>query len=571
MIIFEDIEWKNLLSTGNNPTKIYLNRSESTLVVGHNGAGKSTLLDALSFGLFGKPHRAVSKNQLINSVNKKGCLVTINFKVDSHTFKVIRGIKPNIFEIWQNGNMINQNSTSRDYQKLLEQTILKFNHKSFHQIIVLGSSSFVPFMQLPAWSRREIIEDLLDIKIFSVMKEFVKTRLSTLREEINDNKYQYDLIIEKLKLKNSYIADITRINDDIITEKTKQVADLESKLIEHQRSNNTLLQQIETVQPKLETELKELNTSKLSIVQEHAKINQKIQHLVKEVKFYEVNDNCPTCHQDIDPVLKTTKVEEGEAKAKVLFVSSEENKTQESENKENIASITESLNEVYEKQKVINTNINYITSFQNQIEEIDKQIADLDSSGSDSTKAVNELNELKDDRRIIEDKKYALQDDKLYNEAIFELLKDTGIKTKIIKQYLPTINKLVNNFLQVMDFFVSFDLDETFSEVIRSRHRDNFTYESFSEGEKSRLDLSLLFTWRQIAKMKNSVSCNLLILDETFDSSLDYDGVENLTKILNTFDTNTNIFIISHKGDVLENKFRNKIEFIKDKNFSKIV
>jgi DNA repair exonuclease SbcCD ATPase subunit len=570
MIIFEDITWSNFLSTGNQPTKIILNRSSSTLIVGQNGAGKSTLLDALSFGLFGKAHRNINKNQLINSVNNKNTLVEINFKADKTHYKIIRGIRPNIFEVWQNGVMINQDSTSRDYQKLLEQTILKFNHKSFHQIIVLGSSSFIPFMQLPSHQRREIIEDLLDITIFSVMREGIKESLGKLREELKDNDYQYQLIKEKIKLKHDYISEVAVINDDIIKNKRTEQDTITDAIFEIQKENNTLKQLLDTNKDRLETELQELNKQKNIIMKQGASINAEINQVVKEAKFYENNDNCPTCHQDLDSELKETHITKAQTKAKSLSANMTEVTIQEKSNSSNTLKISTELNKLYDNQNKINSNNSVVNNQHRQIEIIEKQINDLLNKDPDISKSKLELDELEGYRTEIEKLRYTMLENRLYNEAIYELLKDTGIKTKIIKQYLPVINKLINNYLQVMDFFISFNLDETFSENIKSRHRDIFNYDSFSEGEKARIDLSLLFTWRQIAKMKNSISCNLLILDETFDSSLDYDGTDNLTKILDTLDADTNTFIISHKADVLEGKFRNKIEFVKDKNFSKI-
>jgi DNA repair exonuclease SbcCD ATPase subunit len=570
MIIFEDITWSNFLSTGNNPTKIILNRSSSTLIVGQNGAGKSTLLDALSFGLFGKAHRNINKNQLINSVNNKNTLVEINFKADKTHYKIIRGIRPNIFEVWQNGIMINQDSTSRDYQKLLEQTILKFNHKSFHQIIVLGSSSFIPFMQLPSYQRREIIEDLLDITIFSVMREGIKESLAKLREELKDNDYQYQLIKEKIKLKHDYISEVAVINDDIIKNKRTEQDTITDAIFKIQKENNTLKQLLDANKDRLETELQELNKQKNIIMKQGASINAEINQVVKEAKFYENNDNCPTCHQDLDSELKETHITKAQTKAKSLSANMTEVTIQEKSNSSNTLKISTELNKLYDNQNKINSNNSVVNNQHRQIEIIEKQINDLLNKDPDISKSKLELDELEGYRTEIEKLRYTMLENRLYNEAIYELLKDTGIKTKIIKQYLPVINKLINNYLQVMDFFISFNLDETFSENIKSRHRDIFNYDSFSEGEKARIDLSLLFTWRQIAKMKNSISCNLLILDETFDSSLDYDGTDNLTKILDTLDAGTNTFIISHKADVLEGKFRNKIEFVKDKNFSKI-
>jgi hypothetical protein len=425
-------------------------------------------------------------------------------------------------------------------------------------------------MQLPTNQRREIIEDLLDITIFSVMREGIKESLAKLREELKDNDYQYELIKEKIKLKHDYISEVAVINDDIIKNKRTEQNTITEAIVEVQKENNTLKQLLEANKDRLEAELQELNNQKTVIMKQGASINAEINQVVKEAKFYENNDNCPTCHQDLDLELKETHISEAQTKAKSLSANMTEVTTQEKSNSSNTLKISTELNKLYDNQNKINSNNSVTNNQYRQIEIIEKQINDLLNKDPDVSKSKIELDKLEGYRTEIEKLRYTMLENKLYNEAIYELLKDTGIKTKIIKQYLPVINKLINNYLQVMDFFISFNLDETFSENIKSRHRDIFNYDSFSEGEKARIDLSLLFTWRQIAKMKNSISCNLLILDETFDSSLDYDGTDNLTKILDTLDADTNTFIISHKADVLEGKFRNKIEFVKDKNFSKI-
>lgn len=570
MIVFESIEWVNFLSTGNNPTKILLNKSDTTLIVGQNGSGKSTLLDALSFGLFGKPHRNINKNQLINSINQKNCKVTIELKVDNVSYKIIRAIKPNLFEIYKNGKLINQDSKTRDYQKILENNILKFNYKSFHQIIVLGSSSFVPFMQLPQWQRREIIEDLLDISIFSTMREIVKENTAKIKEQISNNDYDFQLTKEKIKLKQDYINDINQINDDIIAGKRLEQKNIEDDIINKQKEiaerYNSVNIDIET----LKLDLYSLNETKHKIIEESSDVKNQIKNIVKSVKFYETNDHCPTCEQDIDDELKNTHIEKAKETAKSLqsIMDSIDKSEQDTNNK--IKTMQSNLDALQENQSLIRMNENLIEKMFDQIALIDKQIDDLKNKDSDVSQSKSELEKLINVRTHLEEQRYELLDNRLYYDAIYQLLLDSGIKTKIIKQYLPIINKLINNYLQVMDFFISFNLNEMFDEDIRSRHRDTFKYESFSEGEKARIDLSLLFTWRQIAKMKNSISCNLLILDETFDSSLDYDGIDNLTKILSTLDKNTSTFIITHKADALEDKFRSKITFIKEKNFSKI-
>ena len=570
MIHFKSCEWQNFLSTGTDPIKILLDRSPTTLIVGQNGAGKSTLLDALSFGLFGKAHRDINKSQLINSINGKGTLVTIEFDIGGSSFKVVRGIKPNKFEIWQNGNMINQASNARDYQKVLEQNILKLNHKSFHQIVVLGSSSFIPFMQLPAWSRRQVIEDLLDINIFSKMNMLLKERNAKIREEISDISHQIDITKTKIESQNKYIKSLQSLNKDQIVNKQKSM-DVHKgeikKLFEESKELSTNLTASISSEEKSSQEL----LKKISEMNSYdMQFNNKIHDMVEESRFYEENDNCPTCDQEITKELKTEKIKSVKDKAKEIQTAKSELQQKITEVKVNQQEVAQNLNKLRQKQQKINSNNDSIALLQKEIDKIQKEINTLQGQTGDVKKAKTELNEFRKKNEQHIEKKLEYVEERTYNEVIGEMLKDTGIKTKVIKQYLPVMNRLINQYLQVLDFFVSFHLDENFNETIRSRHRDSFNYASFSEGEKQRIDLSLLFTWRQIAKMKNSAATNLLVLDETFDSSLDVDGVDNLMKILDTLDEGSNTFIISHKGDVLENKFRSKIEFFKDKNFSKI-
>ena len=570
MIHFKSCEWQNFLSTGTDPIKILLDRSPTTLIVGQNGAGKSTLLDALSFGLFGRAHRDINKSQLINSINGKGTVVTIEFDIGGSSFKVVRGIKPNKFEIWQNGNMINQASNARDYQQFLEQNILKLNHKSFHQVVVLGSSSFIPFMQLPAWSRRQVIEDLLDINIFSKMNMLLKERNAKIREEISDISHQIDITKTKIESQNKYIKSLQSLNKDQIVNKQKSM-DVHKgeikKLFEESKEMSTNLTASISSEEKSSQEL----LKKISEMNSYdMQFNNKIHDMVEESRFYEENDNCPTCDQEITEDLKQNKISSIKDKAKEIQTAKSELQQKITEVKVNQQEVAQNLNKLRQKQQKINSNNDSIALLQKEIDKIQKEINTLQGQTGDVKKAKTELNDYRKKNEQHIEKKLEYVEERTYNEVIGEMLKDTGIKTKVIKQYLPVMNRLINQYLQVLDFFVSFHLDENFNETIRSRHRDSFNYASFSEGEKQRIDLSLLFTWRQIAKMKNSASTNLLVLDETFDSSLDVDGVENLMKILDTLDEGSNTFIISHKGDVLENKFRSKIEFFKDKNFSKI-
>ena len=570
MIHFKSCEWKNFLSTGSDPIKIQLDKTPTTLIVGQNGAGKSTLLDALSFGLFGKPHRDIKKDQMINSINKKGTIVTVEMTIGSHEFKIIRGIKPGKFEIYQNGNLINQASNARDYQKFLEQNILKLNHKSFHQVVVLGSSSFIPFMQLPVWSRRNIIEDLLDINIFSKMNMLLKERNSKIKEELTDVNHQIDIFKTKMDSQGKYIKDLQELNDDQIQNKRDSIGI-------HKEDINKLFDESKILGKNLTASISAEEKHSTEIVKKMSQLdsydmsfNDKIKGLVEESRFYEDNDTCPTCDQDIDEELKTQKIESVKSKAQEIQKAKGDLSKNIADMKTEQQAVSNSLNTLRQKQQKINSNNDAIALIQKEVNKVQKEIDNLQGQTGDVSKAKKDLTELRKSKDKSTEKKLEYVEERTYNEVIGEMLKDTGIKTKVIKQYLPVMNRLINQYLQILDFFVSFHLDENFNETIRSRHRDSFNYASFSEGEKQRIDLSLLFTWRQIAKMKNSAASNLLILDETFDSSLDIDGIDNLTRILDTLEDGSNVFIISHKGDVLENKFRSKIEFFKERNFSKI-
>jgi DNA repair exonuclease SbcCD ATPase subunit len=570
MIVFEKVRWKNFLSTGDKFTEIQLNRSPSTLIVGHNGAGKSTLLDALSFALFGKPHRDIKKPQLINTINNKNCEVEVEFRIGKTQFKIVRGIKPGKFEIYQNDKMINQESNARDYQKFLEQNILKLNHKSFHQIVVLGSSSFIPFMQLAAGHRREVIEDLLDIGVFSKMNVLLKERSIKLREQMKDMTYQLDLLNEKINLQRKYIRDITEINDGQIKEKRDSIANFQVNIEELQTQNSEYSLEIEKVSEGLQEGLNKAHDKKQALLQYTAQFQQQIRTVVKDAKFYEDNDACPTCSQNIGEELRREKLDSARTKAKELneavVHASEESATVES----TIGRLTNISEQIRGWTSDISSNNKEIARLQGQIRALENDISTLSSREGDLGDANRKLTGQIEEKETFTERKLEINEQRIYYEACSEMLKDTGIKTKIIKEYLPVMNNLVNKYLQVLDFFVQFNLDENFNETIKSRHRDAFNYASFSEGEKQRIDLALLFTWRQIARMKNSAATNLLILDETFDSSLDHDGVENLMKILGTFDEDSNIFVISHKGDLLDGKFRSKIEFHKEHNFSKM-
>ena len=567
-IKFRKIRWKNFLSTGNNWTEIDLASNRATLIVGENGAGKSTMLDALSFALFGKAHRNIKKDQLVNTINEKGSEIEVEFDVSKHSFKVVRGIKPNRFEIWQNGTMINQSSSARDYQKYLEQSILKLNHKSFHQIVVLGSSSFIPFMQLPQGQRREVIEDLLDIQIFSRMNSILKEHLSTLKDEIKDIDYNVDLVKEKIQLQQKYIRDITEMNDGQIRKMGDEISEYQTEIESLQARNSALSARIAEGSGGLDKRISEASTKREKILGFKAQFEQQISTVVKDAKFYEENETCPTCTQSINNDLRETKLSEAKEKARELKEAVDQANEQSSTLESDLTRLRELSAEVTETTNEIHTNNSTIDRLQKSIKDKQDEIDKLKGKGGDLAQANDDLKSLKDEKETLTEKKLELLSTQTYKQAAAEMLKDSGIKTKVIKEYLPVMNQLINKYLQTLDFFVSFHLDEAFNESIKSRYRDSFGYSSFSEGEKSRIDLALLFAWRQIARMKNSTSTNLLVLDETFDGSMDHDGLDNLMKILSTLDEDTNTFVISHKGDQLDSKFEHKLKFSKEHNFS---
>lgn len=563
MIIFKEIEWSNFLASGTSPIKIDLNRDKSTLIIGHNGAGKSTLLDALSFVLFGKPHRSVNKKQLINSVNLKNALVTVEFETNGHEFKIVRGIKPNIFEIWQDGGMIDQSANTRDYQKFLEQNILKLNHKSFHQIVVLGSSSFVPFMQLPPKHRREVIEDLLDVSIFSSMKSILKDRTSTLKGKLKDTKGLLDVDKAKLTAMDNHIRSLETINEENRMAGTSEDAKLQTEIDALTAEGIALANDITSRPLVTKEQLDSLRQVNRDLTTKRGEINKAITDLTEEHLFYMNNTTCPTCSQDLDQALKDARVDTIKASAKVLL---KDKDTNDANDRDTIEAINE-----------IQTSLDNLAASQRRMAEVQSNIQALENSKGKEVKIID-LTSKKKELKAIQTSTNEYRDlfDEYYEKLLYadgakEMLKDTGIRTKVVREYLPAMNLLINQYLQTLDFFVHFNLDENFDETIKSRHRDTFVYANFSEGEKMRIDLSLLFAWRQIAKMKNSTNTNLLILDETFDSSLDNDGVDNLMKILYSLDVNTNTFIISHKPDMLESRLDGKLEFKKVNNFSTLL
>ena len=569
MIRFHNVRWQNFLSSGNNWTEIQLDRSPNTLVVGENGAGKSTMLDALCFSLFGKPFRKINIPQLINSVNQKALMVEVNFTIGSTEYRVVRGEKPKLFEIYKDGNLINQVASRREYQVLLEQNILKLNYNSFTQIVILGSSTFVPFMQLPAQQRRDIIEDLLDIKIFTTMNVLLKERLSDNKLKITDVKNALMVEDEKLNVHENYIHEIETKNRARIANLMSEVDKSESSISRLEISIESNNANIKELQDSI-TDEESVNKKLQDILKIESKFDDKIKKIRKDIKFFEDNNVCPTCDQDIDKTIKDAKITQG--KNKVDEVTNALDKLQVELNKEN-----QRLLDIAEVNKEIQEYLTKVTDENNQISSLNRYIKQMresiDTEVSDSTdlKAENKkLRNIKKGIEALEKKRKEHINEKELLDVAFEMLRDKGIKTQIVRQYIPVMNKLVNKYLAAMEFFVSFELDEKFEETIKSRHRDSFSYSSFSEGEKMRIDLSLLLTWRSIAKMKNSTNTNLLILDEVFDASLDSNGCDEFLKLLNELGQDTNIFVISHKGDILQDKFRSVIRFEKHKNFSRI-
>tara|TARA_R110002124_G_scaffold18517_10_gene75460 strand:- start:3073 stop:4791 length:1719 start_codon:yes stop_codon:yes gene_type:complete len=568
MIKFTKLRYKNFLSSGNAFTAIDFDAAPTTLVIGHNGSGKSTMLDALSFGLFGKPHRKISKPQLVNSINQKGTEVEVEFSIGKAQYKIVRGIKPNIFEIWVDGNMVNQDSHAKEYQAMLEKNILKLSHKSFHQIVVLGSSSFVPFMQMAGGARREVIEDLLDINIFSKMNSLLKEKSSILKDAISSNSHSIELVKTKINAQKKYLRDLSAVNEQHKATKEDEIQTLFDEIHSLEAQNTGLNVNLDT--DAICTSLDKLKPQRTQLMDYQAQFKTQIKSVVKEAKFFDENEHCPTCDQGIDSDLRDSKKEGANARAKELSTAMTKATEQLTSFDNEIDGLEVQLKEQQSTINTIQSNTQLITRLTRNIDRIRQDISEMEGTTGDLQGANAELNKLNEFSIARNEEKFTLGEQSSYNQVASELLRDTGIKTKIIKQYVPVINQLTNQYLQILDFFVHFDLDENFSETIRSRHRDNFSYDSFSEGEKQRIDLSLLFTWRQIAKMKNSVATNLLILDETFDSSLDDDGVDNLMKILYSLGEETNVFVISHKAELEDAQFQRRLEFVKDKNFSKL-
>ena len=570
MIIFKSVEWKNFLSTGNSPNKVLLDKSTTTLIIGKNGEGKSTILDALCFSLFGKPFRNINKNQLINSINGKGCLVTIEFDIGNKHYKIIRGIKPNLFEIYCDDELLNQEAATRDYQKVLEQQILRLNYKTFTQVVILGSASFVPFMQLPSGQRREVIEDILDIRIFSTMNTILKDKAQETKDAIS--KIEMDISKAKTKVEShtQLIKTITEAKSSAIESIQAKITANNAEILLKEGEIELIISEIDTLKTSIDG--KDVVTEDIEKAKSlKSKLLQKIETCEHNTEFFGEHDVCPSCNQDIAEEYKQKIVQDLNSK-----VDDHNTKINELEKvlthlNGQLSKITEIQSKITDKNIELSTRNSTITLLNKQNKEMQNEI---ESAKTDTTNIDEEKRKLRDlakDALEIIAKKNQLLDQRNLEEVASILLKDTGIKTAIIREYLPVMNKLINKYLNAMDAYIHFELDESFNEIVKSRYRDEFTYASFSEGEKMRIDLAILFTWRQIAKMKNSVNTNLLLLDEIFDSSLDNSGTDYFLNLMNQFGEKSNIFVISHKGDQLFDKFRSVIKFEKRNDFSVIV
>lgn len=567
MIVFRKIKYKNFLSTGNIFTEISLDKHNTTLIVGDNGSGKSTVLDALTFGLFGKPFRKINKPQLLNTITRKDMVVEIEFSIGSNSYKIIRGIKPNIFELYKNNVLLNQSAESKDYQEILEKQIIKVNFKSFCQVVVLGSATFQPFMQLSSAQRREVIEDLLDLQIFTVMNALLKNKISDNNQKLSECLNNKKLIEEKIKLIKEHLIELQNNNEQIIEEKKQRIEDAKKEIGSITEFNEKVLEQIKELVDKT-TDEKKLKNKLAKLEQFKYKIHANLSVLKKDIDFFTNNDNCPTCKQLIEVKFKEQSVTEKQEEIKTI--------------QEGLVLLEEQYNSINNSIKEINQNISKINSLKleesryntklssltDYIKELDKDIKNLITDKKQDTDI--KITDLEEELEKISINYSSLNNHKGILNAANILLKDGGIKAKIVKQYVPIINKLINKYLSSLDFYIQFELNEEFKETIKSRYRDEFSYESFSEGEKMKINLAILFTWRAVAKLRNSINTNLLIMDEVFDSSLDSNGTDEFLKLLNNLTKETNTFIISHKTDQLIDKFENVIKFQKKQNFSKV-
>jgi DNA repair exonuclease SbcCD ATPase subunit len=565
-IVFSKLRWKNFLSTGNQYTEIDLSTSGTTLIVGQNGAGKSTCLDALTFALFGKPFRNINKPQLINSITKKDMTVEIEFNMGSNSYKVVRGVKPTVFEVYCNDTLLNQSAEMRDYQEILEKQILRINYKSFCQVVILGSASFVPFMQLPTGQRRAIIEDLLDLQVFTTMNTLLKEKIQTNNDDILQNSNDQKLVKEKIKMLKRHLQDLQNRNEEFVKRKQEQLTSIEQSILESYNQQTKFIEEAGTFSYAIDEKTKlfnKLNQYELLLIQ----MRGKIEYISKEINFFNNSDNCPTCTQQIDKTFSCDIVSTKEQEVSEL-----------NDGISKLLTIKESVGEKYNKvlsdeaeyKRLMNEASNEKLSIKIFTQQKEQVINEINSVVSETKETSDyKISDLEADLTTLSEKYNELQDDKLTLGAASVMLKDGGIKTKIINQYIPIINKLINKYLSEFDLFVEFELDEQFNEKIKSRYRDEFSYSSFSEGEKQKIDLAILFTWRAVAKLRNSLNTNLLILDEIFDSSLDGNAADDLLKILQNISQDSNIFIISHREN-LHDKFENVIKFIKHKNFSRI-
>ena len=569
MILFECIRWKNFLSTGNQFTELSFTEHTTTLILGTNGTGKSTMLDALTFSLFGKPFRKINKPQLVNSVNEKDCLVEVEFSIGGTKWKVVRGIKPNTFEIWRNNSLLDQAASAIDQQKWFEQNVIKMNYKSFTQIVILGSSNFVPFMQLPTNSRREVIEDLLDIKIFSSMNVILKEKIRQVKEEVKVFQLKKESLEDKVKMQKNFIEELENRAAENIKRKESQISEL---LVEENKFMNENIKIVE----ELDDFNKVLNsyvgaTDKLrKLGNLKGKISNKVSTITKEHKFFTENTVCPTCDQEIEETFRINRINDAQTKAKELqsgFKELEEAIKEEEERERQFIALSKEISKLNND---ISQNNVRIAGCQRQISNLESEVQRTTEQLANRNTEDEKLTTFKDNLKTTYDELLNKKETINYYDFSFSLLKDGGVKSKIIKKYLPLINQQVNRYLQMMDFYINFTLDEEFNETVQSPIHENFSYSSFSEGEKMRIDLALLFTWREVARMKNSVNTNLLIMDEVFDSSLDGLGTEEFLKIIRFVIQDANIFVISHKSD-LHDKFANVLRFEKIKGFSRMV
>ena len=569
MILFEKIRWKNFLSTGNQYIEIDLTQKDTTLIVGTNGAGKSTVLDALTFSLFNKPFRKISKGQLVNTVNEKDCKVEVEFSTGSTEWKVIRGIKPNSFEIHRNGTVLDQFSAANDQQKWLEQNVLKMNYKSFTQIVILGSSTFVPFMQLSASNRREVIEDLLDIKIFSSMNSLIKDKMRLLREDIRTLSLKKESLTDKVRMQEDFINEIESRGKEDIDDKKGKILELNVEIDTHLEKNEMTEGEVDTLTKELEgvtgatEKLRTLGGLK-------GKISNKVATITKEHKFFTDNVTCPTCTQPIEEEFRINRINDAQNKAKELQSGYKELEEAIKNEEEREHHFTHLSKEITKLTHGISKNNTRISGCQRQIRDLESEIQRVTEQLANRNTEHDKLENFKDNLTTTYDELSSRKDTLNYHDFAYSLLRDGGVKSKIIKKYLPLINQQVNRYLQMMDFYINFTLDEEFNETVQSPIHEDFSYASFSEGEKMRIDLALLFTWREVARMKNSVNTNLLIMDEVFDSSLDGMGTEEFLKIIRYVIKDANIFVISHKTG-MEDKFESMIKFEKVKGFSMMV